>query len=177
MIRWPCGSAKFVSGATHIARCAGPIRALRRCSITKSSAGSNCPSRRWWGTEILRCRVPPHLCGEGATPACLVPQLNSVDKSLRHGPRYQRLPTCFCGETLVSQPTSVASCSWERHAPAWLPEPGWSPALPGDGSHNNSSVEALGTLVTGNLLTQLFGHLGVEFLENRQMLLGFADFA
>jgi hypothetical protein len=22
-------------------------------------------------------------------------------------------------------------CSWERHAPAWLPEPGWSPAFPG----------------------------------------------
>jgi hypothetical protein len=22
-------------------------------------------------------------------------------------------------------------CAWERHAPAWLLEPGWSPALPG----------------------------------------------
>jgi hypothetical protein len=23
-------------------------------------------------------------------------------------------------------------CPWERHAPAWLPEPGWSPAFPGE---------------------------------------------
>jgi hypothetical protein len=22
-------------------------------------------------------------------------------------------------------------CAWERHAPAWLLKPGWSPALPG----------------------------------------------
>ena len=33
---------------------------------------------------------------------------------------------------------------WERHAPAWLPEPGWSPAIPGGSNEHNSAVEARG---------------------------------
>src|SRR5882724_11433658 len=27
----------------------------------------------------------------------------------------------------------LPGCPWDRHAPAWLLEPGWSPALPGGG--------------------------------------------
>ena len=32
---------------------------------------------------------------------------------------------------LVHLHRSVCAFSWERHAPAWLLEPGWSPAFPG----------------------------------------------
>ncbi len=38
----------------------------------------------------------------------------------------------------------MCDVSWERHAPAWLREPGWSPALPGGSTWHNSSVKALG---------------------------------
>src|SRR5713226_4670511 len=36
------------------------------------------------------------------------------------------LDVCFINPLLVLQ-----GFSWDRHAPAWLLEPGWSPALPG----------------------------------------------
>src|SRR5262249_46498592 len=35
---------------------------------------------------------------------------------------------CFRHSLAVLQ-----GCPWDRHAPAWLLEPGWSPALPGGG--------------------------------------------
>ncbi len=34
-------------------------------------------------------------------------------------------------EILVHLHRSVCAFPWERHAPAWLLEPGWSPAFPG----------------------------------------------
>ncbi len=37
----------------------------------------------------------------------------------------------------------IGEVSWERHAPAWLPEPDWSPAIPGGSNWHNSSVKAL----------------------------------
>jgi hypothetical protein len=36
------------------------------------------------------------------------------------------LDVCFTNTLPV-----LVGFSWERHAPAWLREPGWSPALPG----------------------------------------------
>src|SRR2546426_11759535 len=38
------------------------------------------------------------------------------------------LDVCFIYPLPVLQ-----GCPWDRHAPAWLLEPGWSPALPGGG--------------------------------------------
>src|SRR5437870_9543306 len=38
---------------------------------------------------------------------------------------------CFIHPLPVLQGESF---SWERHAPAWLLQPGWSPALPGKGT-------------------------------------------
>jgi predicted ATPase len=38
-------------------------------------------------------------------------------------------------QALLAGPFSFrfpSGCPWERHAPAWLPEPGWSPAFPGE---------------------------------------------
>src|SRR6058998_3478627 len=37
------------------------------------------------------------------------------------------LDVCF-----INTPPVPQSFSWERHAPAWLLEPGWSPAIPGE---------------------------------------------
>ena len=39
----------------------------------------------------------------------------------------QALDVCF-----INTPPVPQSFSWERHAPAWLLEPGWSPAIPGE---------------------------------------------
>jgi hypothetical protein len=39
------------------------------------------------------------------------------------------LDVCF-----VNTPPVLQGFSWERHAPVWLPEPGWSPALSGEGT-------------------------------------------
>ncbi len=41
------------------------------------------------------------------------------------GDRYA-LDVCF-----MDTPPVLQGVSWERHAPAWLLEPGWSPAFPG----------------------------------------------
>ena len=35
-------------------------------------------------------------------------------------------------DVYINTPPVLHGFSWERHAPAWLLEPGWSPALPGE---------------------------------------------
>src|SRR4026208_1208261 len=40
-------------------------------------------------------------------------------------------PPGWTPDDLVHLHRSACAFSWERHAPAWLPGPGWCPAFPG----------------------------------------------
>jgi hypothetical protein len=58
-------------------------------------------------------------------------RLALADEALAHVRMYLRLATR--PDVCVINPLPVLQgFPWERHAPAWLLEPGWSPALPGE---------------------------------------------
>ena len=48
-------------------------------------------------------------------------------RSPRNLPIIAALDVCF-----LNPPPALQGFPWERHAPAWLPEQGWSPAFPGE---------------------------------------------
>src|SRR5438093_10067898 len=79
------------------------------------------------------------------------------------------LDVCF-----INTPPVPQSFSWERHAPAWLLEPGWSPAIPGEStgegltkwtSRHRPSEHLAGLRCRCSLLVALVGNLDGAYTE------------
>ncbi len=64
--------------------------------------------------------------GDGRRCGRQEPQRGLLGKLHGRRPRRVTLEVCFINTLPVLQ-----GFPWDRHAPAWLPEPAWSPAVPG----------------------------------------------